>query len=196
MFAIRSILACVTVLALASCSGGPLGGTTTVAPVDVSQLEPMRVASFTVTVPESLSVSEENSYDPRADIVWRADPPGSRYSQVQAVMEAGIRAGTDDLDGTLPVALNIVVQRFHSQTQKVRYSFGGDYEVHYDLEVRDARNGSVVIPAYRVYAVEDAPGGNAALAADLQGRTEKMDNIDLIARSIRTQLTTGPAAEG
>ncbi len=189
MKSIKIVFAAVVMLGLAACSMGPFAPPQTVAPVDVTQLAPMRVASVDVSVPETLTVSEDNSYDPKADIVWRGDPFGPRYPQVKAVVEAGIQAGTKDLDGNVPVDLVVVVQRFHSQTQKVRYSFGGKYEIYYDLEVRDARSGEVIIPSYTVYAIADAPGGDDALVADQEGRTEKDDNIALMADSIRAQLT-------
>ena len=189
--------ASLALLLLAACGGATTNAGATRAPVDVTQMPAMQVASFTVTVPETLSVSEENTYDPSADIVWRGDPFGPRFPQVKAVTEAGVEAGIRNLTGNRPVILDIVVRRFHSQTEKVRYSFGGKYEIVYDLRVRDARTGEVIIPTYRVSAVADAPGGIEALAADQAGRTEKLDNINLIAGSIYTQLTgqalTGPA---
>jgi len=189
MMGMKTIVASLTLLLLAACSDLPMIGGTTEAPVDVTQLPSMRVTSFNVTVPETLTVSEDNSYDPRADIVWRGDPIGPRYPQVKAVMESGISAGIKSLDGDVPVKLDVVLHRFHSQTQKVRYSFGGKYEVEYDLTVRDARSNAVIIPTYRVYTEADAPGGIEALAADQAGRTEKIDNINLIGHSIYRQLT-------
>lgn len=176
-------------LLLAGCSGGIMGGPKTVAPVDVTQLPSMRVASYAVVVPETLTVSEENSYRPNADIVWRGDPIGPRHPQVKAIFEEGVEKGTKDLDGSVPVALDIVVQQFHSQSEKVRYSFGGMYEIGYELTVRNATSGEIIIPTYRVYTEIDAPAGIEALAADQAGRTEKIDNIALIGNSVHTQLT-------
>ena len=195
---IKSIIVAGMFLALlAGCGGSPFANRTTNPPVDVTQLEPMRVVSFNVTVPETLEVSEDNSYDPSADIVWRGDPFGSRYPQVKAIFETGIAAGVGDLAGSQPVILDIVVTRFHSQSEKIRYSFGGKYEVGYELRVRDADSNAVIVPNYHVYTEIDAPGGVEALAADQAGRTEKLDNINLIARSIYMQLTgmelTAPA---
>ncbi len=185
----KVLMATLALIMLASCGDTPYLGGATKPPVDVTKLPAMRVASFDVTVPETLTVSEDNSLDPSEDIVWRGDPFGPRYPQVKAVMETGIAAGIKGLEGDVPVRLDIVVQRFHSQTQKVRYSYGGKYEVEYDLTVLNAKTGDVIIPTYRVVAEIDAPGGVEALAADQQGRTEKIDNINLIAHSIYMQLT-------
>ena len=46
------------------------------------------VVDVRVIVPETLKVSEANTYKPRADIVWRGDPYGNRYEQVAAIMRA------------------------------------------------------------------------------------------------------------
>ena len=186
---------CVTVF-LGACSGGGLtsgnalgNSAKTVPPVDVTTMAPMRVSSFTVVVPETLTVSEQNTYDPSTDIVWRGDPFGDRFPQVQAIVESGVQKGISKLTGDVPVTLDIVVWRFHSQTERTRYSVGGDYEISYDLTVRAASDGSVLIPTYRVDAIADAPGGDDALVAERAGRTEKIDNINLMAASIVLQLT-------
>ena len=198
MVRLKIVMASLMLVLLAACGESFTAGPTE-PPLDVTQLAPMRVSSFTVTVPPTLTVSEENTYDPKAEIVWRADPFGPRHPQVKAVMEAGVAAGIRPLTGDTPVVLDIVVRWFHSQTEKVRYSFGGKYELAYDLTVRDARSGDVIIPTYRVFAIVDAPGGIEALAADQAGRTEKIDNINLVAGSIYTQLTgrqlTGPLVQ-
>ncbi len=185
----KSVAASLMMVMQAACVDLPMFGGVTKPSVDVTQLPAMRVVSFDLSVPETLTVSEDNRLDPSEDIVWRGDPFGPRHEQVKAVMETGIAAGIKDLDGDLPVKLDIIVQRFHSQTQKVRYSYGGKYEIEYDLTVENANSGEVVVPTYRVFAEIDAPGGVEALAADQAGRTEKMDNLNLIAGSIHLQLT-------
>jgi len=176
---------------VSACSVGGLIGDKkqTVPPVDVSTFPPMRVVAYDITVPTSLSVSEDNAYKPIADIVWRGDPYGSRYPQVKAIFDAGVKKGISTVSGTVPVRLEIVVRRFHSQSERVRYSYGGKYEIEYDLTISASGVGQVLVPTYTVYIEADAPGGIAALAAEQSGRTEKIDNINLIAQSIYTQLT-------
>lgn len=185
----KAILASLALSLVAACGDPTLLGGNTERPLDVEALPPMKIASYTVSVPDTLTVSEANSYDPSADIVWRGDPFGPRLPQVQAVFETGIKQARSSIEGEIPVRLEVVVQRFHSQTQKTRYSYGGRYEIEYDLTVLNSTTGDVIIPRYRVYANSQAPGGIEALAAEQAGRTEKVDNINLIASSVFIQLT-------
>jgi len=56
-----------------------------------------------VETSSSLSVSEEDIYYPRADIVWREDPAGNRYEQVSKILDNGLSRGLTHLDGPQPV---------------------------------------------------------------------------------------------
>ena len=46
------------------------------------------IAAFDVLAPRTLEVSEANLYYPIADIVWRGDPFGDRYEQIEAIFDA------------------------------------------------------------------------------------------------------------
>ena len=78
-------------------------GTTTSAPrastVEIASLPSIRVVGLNVNVPETLTVSEENSIKPRADIVWHGDPFGDRHEQVRAVIEDGLSRGAAGIQG-------------------------------------------------------------------------------------------------
>jgi hypothetical protein len=57
-----------------------------------------------VSVPRSLSVSEAHGIKPRADIVWREDPPGDRYVQVEGIICAHALTPTlSTMQGDVPV---------------------------------------------------------------------------------------------
>ena len=62
---------------LAACVSGGTGGKS-------ASAQPLKlaaqydVAEVKIVVPQTLRVSEANSYRPNADIVWRGDPPGDR----------------------------------------------------------------------------------------------------------------------
>jgi hypothetical protein len=150
----------------------PLGGQS----AEVVRIAPnFRVTKVNVTVPETLTVSEDNGIKPRADIVWREDPFGNRREQVKSVMEAGLNAGAKALDGARAVVLDVQLVRFHAQTQRVRYSsLPSKHEIEFLLTVRDAKTGAVIVPAHMVNATFDALGGNAAVAADRAGITQRM----------------------
>lgn len=132
------------------------------------------VVRLNVTVPQSLSVSEANLYYPGSDIVWRGDPPGNRYEQVEALFEQGMGRGFRALDGDRDVVVDIVVERFHSVTEKARYTVGGVHSIRFLATVRDARSGEIVEGPQFVKADLVALGGDNAIEADRQGNTQKV----------------------
>lgn len=149
-----------------------------------------RVASFDVIVPSSLVVSEANSLKPYADIVWRADPPGDRYAQVDAVMTDAVRRGVAGLNGPRPVNVQLVMTRFHAQTDLVRYSFsGGEHEIEFDMTVTDAATGEVLIDNRHVDLTFKAFGGQAARDAEAAGQGPKVRINDHVAAGIYEELT-------
>lgn len=149
-----------------------------------------RVTKVNVIVPGSLTVSEDNGIKPRADIVWREDPYGNRYEQVKSVMEEGLNAGAKALNGTRAVVLDVQLVRFHAQTQRVRYSsLPSKHEIEFLLTVRDANSGAVIVPSHMVNATFDALGGNAAVAADRAGITQRMRIDEHLAGVIYGELT-------
>lgn len=168
--------------------GATFGGA---APADAVMIAPdFRVTKVNVAVPDTLTVSEANSIKPRADIVWREDPFGNRYEQVKAVMEAGLTSGTRALKGQRPVVLDVQMVRFHAQTERVRYSsLPSKHEIEFLLTVRDANTGAVLVPSHMVNATFDALGGDAAVAADRAGITQKQRIGEHLAGVIVSELS-------
>ena len=157
-------------------------------PAVTARAVPFTVTQVNVTVPRSLSTSEANSYYPRADIVWRGDPIGDRHRQVADILEAGLRAGTADMAGSVPVTLDVTAVRFHSLTEKARYSVGGVHNIIFDLTVRNAATGVPLSPTRRVEADLPALGGTAAIEADRQGQTQKVRLHGFLQQVIRQEL--------
>lgn len=192
-------LSAFVVLALIGCSPAAIGllGTYSTGPakaVDVTQLPPMRVVGLVVNVPDTLRVSEANSYKPRADIVWRGDPSGDRYEQVKAIFMDGIGRGASTLQGDLPVVIHIDVRKFHALTDKTRYSVGGVHAINFLLSVVNGRSGEMIVPPYMVHANLKAYGGYRALAAERLGQTQKVRITDHLSALIVQELT-GVAAK-
>ncbi|MFV2003410.1 MAG: DUF6778 family protein, partial [Paracoccaceae bacterium] len=183
-------------LFLAACSSGAIGLLSVASgpanQVDVTQLPTMRVVGLVIQVPETLVVSEANSYKPVADIVWRGDPPGNRYEQVKAIFETGIARGVADFSGDLPVVLHIEVVRFHSVTERTRYTIGGVHEIDFFLTVTNGRTGDVVVPRYLISSRLKAFGGEQALAAEAAGQTQKVRILAHLAELIKQELTGVP----
>lgn len=153
-----------------------------------------RVADVRVSVPETLTTSDVNSWTPDYDIVWHGDPPGDRRAQVAAVMTSALRAGTADLTGPRPVVLAVTVQQFHAITPKVEQylSFSGVHDIRFTIQVIDARSRKPLTEVTRVEADAPALVGKAARDARARGYTQKQEVIDGVAKVIRGYFGTGP----
>ncbi|MEX0312035.1 MAG: DUF6778 family protein [Tateyamaria sp.] len=160
---------------------------------EVSRLTDVRVERVTIRVPRSLSVSEANRYLPKSDIVWREDPIGDRHAQVAAIFDTAMGRGTEKLDGSVPVALDIKVLRFHALTEKARYTVGGVHNINFELTLRDPETGALLGEPRKVRADLDGFGGQQALQAEARGLTQKVRITNHLAEVIRQELTS---AEG
>ena len=149
----------------------------------------LRIVDYEVRVPADLTVSEANLYYPIADIVWRGDPAGNRKAQVAHLFEQGVRTAQSRLDGPRGVKVEIVLQRFHSVTEKTRYTVGGVHDMKFLLTVRDAETGEVLVDDRLVRADLKAFGGRRALEAEAQGQTMKVRLTGFLARVIAAELT-------
>ncbi len=149
---------------------------------------PMTVTAINISVPQSLTVSEANSYYPKGDIVWRGDPIGDRHAQVAALLEAGFKEGTKDMNGATAVTLDVEVVRFHSVTEKSRYTVGGVHNIMFNLTVRRASTGQALTSTAGIEANLPALGGVAAVEADRQGQTQKVRVTAHLAQVIQREL--------
>lgn len=164
--------------------------------VQTSPQQAYAVQQINVRVPETLKVSEANSYYPRADIVWREDPLGNRYTQVETIVQAAANAAVSGMNTGRPVIVDIQLTRFHALTQKTRYTIGGTHDVHYYITVMDAQTGAK-LEAPRLIELEfDAYGGARALEAMSRGETQKVRITQHLIRSIRQEMgyRSAPAA--
>lgn len=148
----------------------------------------LRVSKINVTVPRTLSVSEANSYYPRADIVWRGDLIGDRHAQVEAILKQSFEEGVVGLNGPTAVVVDVELVRFHSLTEKARYSVGGVHNIVFDLTVRRASTGQPLAATRRVVADLEAFGGRAAIEADRRGETQKVRVMAFLRQTIRQEL--------
>ncbi|GAA0289546.1 DUF6778 family protein [Rhodovulum strictum] len=153
-----------------------------------------RVTQFDIRVPDSLTVSEANVYQPEADIVWRGDPPGDRRAQVAAIFDTAARRGTSNLRGPRPVRLTINVTQFHalSDIARKRLSRSGVHNISFVAQVSDARTGQVLAGPEPIKADLVAYTGQQALQADLQGQTQKVRITDHLTRVLAGWTGAGP----
>ncbi len=147
------------------------------------------VADVRVTVPRSLKVSEANSFKPIADIVWREDPMGDRYVQVEKIMDTAFQRGISSLKEGREVVVDVTVQEFHALTQRTRYTWGGTHAIRFDMTVRDAATGIILEPTRTVQSDLRAFGGVEALAAEARGETQKVRITEHLAKVIYFEMT-------
>lgn len=153
-----------------------------------------RVSDVNVSVPETLEISEARTIVPRADIVWREDPPGDRRAQVAAIVAEGARRGAAGLNGNRPVVLDLTVSRFHALTFEAesRLRFSGVHNVDFTATVRDARSGEVLFGPTLIESALPALVGPKAAEARANGITQKSAIIDHLQATIAGWLGAGP----
>lgn len=156
------------------------------------------VVDVRVNVPRDLTVSEANSFAPKADIVWRGDPKGDRYIQVQQIFRQAGLQGTANMTGQRPVYLDIQVHRFHAMTEKARYTltFSGVHNIRFSMVVRDAATGVPISPVDTVRADLAAYVGEQALRADAAGITQKHRIVSHLRAVISGWLQNGEDVRG
>ncbi|QUJ77513.1 hypothetical protein KDD17_05860 [Sulfitobacter albidus] len=150
--------------------------------------ENIAVSQINVRVPERLKVSEANRYYPLGDIVWREDPIGDRHAQVEKIFRDALATGTAAFQGEVPVILDVEVQRFHSLTEKARYTVGGVHSIKFRMVLRDAKTGEFLSEPHLVEADLDAFGGQQAVNAEARGLTQKVRISNHLAEVIRQEL--------
>ncbi|MFK7744053.1 MAG: DUF6778 family protein [Roseobacter sp.] len=146
------------------------------------------VQAVNVIVPADLLVSEANRYYPSGDIVWREDPPGNRHEQVKAIFETAMAQGTADVQGEVPVVIDVQVMRFHALTEKTRYTIGGVHSIRFGLSIRSAETGLLLEERRVIQADLIGYGGQRALTAERQGLTQKVRITSHLSSVIKTEL--------
>lgn len=154
------------------------------------------VQDIRIAFPGDLRISESNGFYPIADIVWRGDPIGDRRQQIGEIMMTAFTAGTEQMEGDTPVVLDITVRRFHSLTERTRYSVGGVHSIFFDLTVRHAETGVILEEPRRIDASFPALGGQAAIRAENAGQTQKVRITDHLTYLIGNELSaTAPGPD-
>lgn len=195
MKTIRVIFALAMGLGLSACAAidtptrnAPLESLAEFSAAEAQQVQGLALTGFTVKVPVSLRVSEANLFYPVADIVWRGDPRGNRHEQVGAIFADSLQGAQDMRRGTRPVTAEVEVKRFHSLTEKTRYSVGGVHSIRFELTLRDAATGELLVAPRNIRADLKGYGGETALRAEAQGLTQKLRITRHLANVIAAEL--------
>ena len=142
-----------------------------------------------IVVPRNLKVSEANMYYPPADIVWRGEPRGDRFSQVEAIWREAADRATAGMGKGVPVVVTVEVTRFHCLTEKTRYSVGGVHSLHFLLTVTNASTGAVIDGPRRVVADVKAAGGQRAVDEEARGLTQRVVVVNRLAEVLQRELS-------
>ena len=181
----RTFLATSVFALAAGCSvgGGNLSGTPKPVMMRSYDLRDLRFNARS-----DIIISEEDSFYPSADLVWRGDPRGPRVPQIGAMFQTAVTRNQSILNGTTPVDLEITLMRFHGVTEKTRRTVGGVYNIIFDMTVVDARDGTVIEPTRRIAGNLNAPGGSRGQALVNNGQTEKVRVTDFLTGLLRQEL--------
>lgn len=199
MTPIATPLKLMTALALAvgisGCASMPNDTASRNAPLEPAQAEQIMpialdVQSVNVTVPRTLEVSEKNRFYPGGDIVWREEPVGDRYEQVEAIFQDAMTRGTSTMKTGVPVVLDIEVKRFHALTQKARYTTGGVHALTFHVTLRDPATGNALSAPREIRADLKGYGGRKAIEAERRGETQKVRITAHLAEVIRQEMTS------
>ncbi|MEO1537716.1 MAG: DUF6778 family protein [Pseudomonadota bacterium] len=166
--------------------------------VDYSEgLDPAITKNWTLhgvnfTVPEDLTVSNDNTLAPSAEIVWHGEPLGDRKAQVARIMEDGIRQGGSVLPGTQHVTIVSRLKHFHAVTPAaVARSPAAVHNIAYRIQVFDSRTAEPLTEAQNIQADLEAFVGQSAVVAELQGQGQRFRIVNHVARVTAGWLGVG-----
>ena len=180
----RTFLVSLSLLALAGC--GTSFGMKSAPRLQMARS--YRLRAFNFEAQQGLRVSENESFYPDADVVWRGDPIGPRIPQIAAMFQEAAKRNRAVLDGNFPVDVDLTLVRFHGVTNRTRYTVGGIYNVIFDLTIKNAATGEIIEPTRRIVGDLDAPGGERAALQDQVGQTQKVRVTDFLTSLLRAQL--------
>ena len=187
----RSFFSALTLMLLAGCAG-----TWEVAyddPPDSAVTRSWRVIDVVAVAPDTLTVSNNNTYAPQADVVWHGEPFGDRRAQVAAVLDEGLTRGARPLRGERPVTMTARILTFHGVTPSaVARAPAAVHNIRFVLSVFDAQTGEVLVSNERISADLEANVGTAAIAAAINRQTQRERVIEHIASVTRGWLGFGP----
>jgi hypothetical protein len=162
-----------------------------ITPVIEAPTQDWSITSYEIIVPRTLTVSEANSIKPASDIVWREDPMGDRYEQIEAIVDQALAGVMVPREGaSTPVTVSIELTRFHALTERARYTIGGEHEIEFIVTVRHAATGALLSGPRPVDLTFRAYGGQAAIEAEAAGITQRSRIMSRVQEWARTEFPT------
>ena len=161
--------------------------------IDPNVSREWKLDHVSVSVPETLTVSDENDLAPNADIVWHGDMPGDRRTQVAMIVDEGLTRGARELPGQRPVTIAVRLLQFHSVTPAaLSMAPSAVHNIRYVVQVYDARTKKPLSEPQVIRAALEANVGTSAIVAAIEGRTQRVRIVNHLASVTRGWLGLGP----
>lgn len=152
-----------------------------------------RLAAVIAVVPDTLKVSNSNTYAPGGDIVWWGEPFGDRRAQVARIFDEAISAGAGELNGAQPVTITATVERFHAVTPAaVAAAPAAVHNIKFRLQVFDAATAEPLTEPVPIVADLEAYVGSAAMASAIRGEDQRSRIVEHLTAITRGWLGFGP----
>ena len=152
-----------------------------------------RLAAVIAVVPDTLKVSNSNTYAPGGDIVWWGEPFGDRRAQVARIFDEAISAGAGELNGATPVTITATVERFHAVTPAaVAAAPAAVHNIKFRLQVFDAATAEPITEPVPIIADLEAYVGSAAMASAIRGEDQRSRIVAHLTAITRGWLGYGP----
>ncbi len=162
--------------------------------IDPAISKSWHVHKVRVAVPGTLTVSNENTFAPNADIVWHGDlEGGDRRAQVGDILRKGIAKGSTSLKGPRAVDIRAELEHFHAVTPAaVARSPGAVHNIAFIAQVYDNATGQALTGPERIQADLEAYVGAAAVTAAVQGQTQRVRITNHLANVTASWLGVAP----
>ena len=156
--------------------------------VSSEQSSGWHLSDVQITVPNALTTSDVNLFQPDVDVVWHGDPAGDRKQQVAVILEDAIENAAKNMTGSRGVVIQATLIRFHSLTPKARTVIGGVHKVAFAIQVVDDKTGAILAGPDVIEADVEAFGGWQAVESDARGETPKLRISNRITEVVRSWL--------
>lgn len=145
------------------------------------------------TVPEFLTVSNDNTYAPNADIVWHGESFGDRKEQIARILKEAVTAASAPLSGPRMVAISTQLLHFHGVTpMATNRAPAAVHNIAFRAQVFDAGTREPLTGISLIDADLEANVGSAAITAALEGETERIRIVEHLTRVMKGWLGIGP----
>ncbi len=162
-------------------------------PIDGEVSSDWQLAAVIVVVPDTLSVSENNRYAPRADIVWWGEPAGDRRVQVARILDEAVGDAASQLSGSQRVTVTATLERFHAVTPAaVARAPSAVHNIRFRLQVFDAQTSAPLTEPTTIEADLEAYTGEAATASAVRGEDQRTRIVTHLTKVVSGWLGNGP----